>query len=38
MGVVDSDGDRTIEPGTFTLSVGRSATDPRARQVEFTVE
>ncbi|WP_152043287.1 beta-glucosidase [Salinigranum salinum] len=38
MGVVDSDGDRTIELGAFTLSVGRSATDPRARRVEFTVE
>jgi beta-glucosidase len=38
MGVVDSDGARTLEPGSFTLSVGLSATDPDARTVEFAVE
>ncbi|AUV80434.1 glycosyl hydrolase [Salinigranum rubrum] len=38
MGVVDSGGERTVEPGAFTLTVGRSATDGEAVQVEFSVE
>ena len=38
MGVVDSDGARTIEPGEFTLSVGLSATDDEAVHVSFAVE
>jgi beta-glucosidase len=38
MGVVDSEGERTVEPGAFTLTVGRSATDSEAIQVEFSVE
>ena len=31
-------GERTVEPGAFTLTVGRSATDSEAAQVEFSVE
>jgi beta-glucosidase len=38
MGVVDSDGARTIEPGEFTVSVGLSATDAEAVSVGFVVE
>ncbi len=38
MAVVDSRGERTVEPGAFTLTVGRSATDSEAVQVEFSVE
>jgi beta-glucosidase len=38
MAVVDSSGEKTVEPGEFTLTVGRSATDSEAVSVEFSVE
>ena len=38
MGVVGPDGERTVEPGEFTLSLGRSATDAEAVQRTFSVE
>ena len=38
MATVEPDGSRVVEPGTFTLSVGRSSTDADALTVEFTAE
>jgi beta-glucosidase len=38
MGTVEPDGSRVVEPGTFTLSVGRSATDADAVTTAFSVE